>query len=101
MFVMGVNHHDSPNHKIISNASCTTNCLSPLVNVIHSHAGVKDALMTTIHASTVNKVLIIDSNKNVRLGRSALNNIIPTSTGAAKCVTKIIPELEGKLTGMF
>ena len=101
MFVMGVNHHDSPKHKIISNASCTTNCLSPLVNVIHSHAGVKDALMTTIHASTsTQSVVDRRSNKNVRLGRSALNNIIPTSTGAAKCVTKIIPELEGKLTGM-
>ncbi len=102
MFVMGVNHHEmNANDKIVSNASCTTNCLAPTVKVLHDNFEVKEALMTTVHAATATQFTVDGpSRKNYRLGRSALNNIIPTSTGAAKAVTKVIPSLEGKITGM-
>ena len=102
MFVMGVNHEKiNINDKVVSNASCTTNCLAPAVKVLHDNFEVKEALMTTVHAATATQFIVDGpSKKNYRLGRSALNNIIPTSTGAAKAVTKVIPSLEGKITGM-
>ena len=102
MFVMGVNHEKiNINDKVVSNASCTTNCLAPAVKVLHDNFEVKEALMTTVHAATATQFIVDGpSRKNYRLGRSALNNIIPTSTGAAKAVTKVIPSLEGKITGM-
>ena len=102
MFVMGVNHEKiNINDKVVSNASCTTNCLAPAVKVLHDNFEVKEALMTTVHAATATQFTVDGpSRKNYRLGRSALNNIIPTSTGAAKAVTKVIPSLEGKITGM-
>tara|TARA_Y100000589_G_scaffold330428_1_gene380017 strand:- start:1635 stop:2636 length:1002 start_codon:yes stop_codon:yes gene_type:complete len=102
MFVMGVNHDKiNINDKVVSNASCTTNCLAPAVKVLHENFEVKEALMTTVHAATATQFTVDGpSRKNYRLGRSALNNIIPTSTGAAKAVTKVIPSLEGKITGM-
>ena len=102
MFVMGVNHEKiNINDKVVSNASCTTNCLAPAVKVLHDKFEVKEALMTTVHAATATQFTVDGpSRKNYRLGRSALNNIIPTSTGAAKAVTKVIPSLEGKITGM-
>lgn len=102
MYIMGVNHkeiHGDVN--IISNASCTTNCLATLAKVVHDHFGIQEGLMTTIHAVTASQSTVdMPSKKNYRMGRSALNNIIPSSTGAAMAVTKVIPELEGKLTGM-
>ena len=102
MFVMGVNHEKiNINDKVVSNASCTTNCLAPAVKVLHDNFEVKEALMTTVHAATATQFTVDGpSRKNYRLGRRALNNIIPTSTGAAKAVTKVIPSLEGKITGM-
>jgi glyceraldehyde 3-phosphate dehydrogenase len=102
MFVMGVNDHKlTASHTIVSNASCTTNCLAPLAKVIQDNFGIEEALMTTIHAATSTQFTVDSpSRKNYRLGRSALNNIIPTSTGAAKAVGKVIPELDGKITGM-
>lgn len=102
MFVMGVNHKDvKPEDTIVSNASCTTNCLAPMAKVIDDEFGIKEGLMTTVHASTSTQFTVDSpSAKNYRLGRSALSNIIPTSTGAAVAVTKVIPSLEGKLTGM-
>ena len=102
MFVMGVNHEKiNINDKVVSNASCTTNCLAPAVKVLHDNFEVKEALMTTVHAATATQFTVYcQSRKNYRLGRSALNNIIPSSTGAAKAVTKVIPSLEGKITGM-
>ena len=102
MFVMGVNDNElNESHTIVSNASCTTNCLAPLAKIIEDNFGIEEALMTTIHATTSTQYTVDSpSKKNYRLGRSALNNIIPTSTGAAKAVGKVIPELEGKLTGM-
>jgi len=102
MFVMGVNHDQlTANNNIISNASCTTNCLAPVAKILHDEYGIVEGLMTTVHAATASQ-LVVDgsSKKDFRGGRSALNNIIPASTGAAKAVTKVIPELEGKLTGM-
>ncbi|WP_055446087.1 type I glyceraldehyde-3-phosphate dehydrogenase [Lacinutrix mariniflava] len=102
MFVMGVNDNKlTAAHTIVSNASCTTNCLAPLAKVIEDNFGIEEALMTTIHAATSTQHTVdAPSAKNYRLGRSALNNIIPTSTGAAKAVGKVIPELDGKITGM-
>lgn len=102
MFVMGVNHTKvKPTDTIVSNASCTTNCLSLISKVLHDNFGIEEALMTTIHAATATQFTVDSpSKKNYRLGRSAINNIIPTSTGAAIAVGKVIPELDGKLTGM-
>ncbi|AZJ36119.1 type I glyceraldehyde-3-phosphate dehydrogenase [Tenacibaculum singaporense] len=101
MYVMGVNHEDlTADETIFSNASCTTNCLGPLTKVIHDNFGLKEGLMTTVHAATSTQNTVDGPNKKWRRGRSVVNNIIPTSTGAAKAVTKVIPELEGKLTGM-
>ena len=102
MFVMGVNHKDiKATDNIISNASCTTNCLAPMAKIIHDELEIIEGLMTTIHAVTASQVTVdLPSKKNYRLGRSALNNIIPTTTGAAVAVTKVIPELKGKITGM-
>lgn len=102
MFVMGVNHEQmTAKDTIISNASCTTNCLAPMAKIINDNFGLEEGLMTTIHAVTGSQTVVDQgSSKNYRLGRSALDNIIPTSTGAAVAVTKVIPELKGKLTGM-
>ena len=102
MFVMGVNHKDvKASDKIVSNASCTTNCLAPLAKVLNDAYGIDEALMTTVHATTATQMTVDGpSKKDWRGGRSALLNIIPASTGAAVAVTKVIPELKGKLTGM-
>ncbi|MDX1277548.1 type I glyceraldehyde-3-phosphate dehydrogenase [Oceanihabitans sediminis] len=102
MFVMGVNHLDvNSSHKIVSNASCTTNCLAPMAKIIDDNFGIEEGLMTTIHATTSSQLTVDGpSKKNYRLGRTALTNIIPSTTGAAKAVGKVIPHLEGKLTGM-
>ena len=102
MFVMGVNHKSvKPTDTIVSNASCTTNCLAPIAKVINDNFGIDEALMTTVHATTATQLTVDGpSKKDWRGGRSALINIIPSSTGAAKAVGKVIPELYGKLTGM-
>ncbi len=102
MFVMGVNHKDvKASDTIVSNASCTTNCLAPIAKVLNDSFGIEEALMTTIHAATSTQFTVDSpSRKNYRLGRSAIANIIPSTTGAAKAVGKVIPELNGKLTGM-
>src|SRR5690554_2057107 len=102
MFVMGVNHKDiKASNIIVSNASCTTNCLAPMAKVMDDNFGIEEALMTTIHATTASQFTVDSpSRKDFRSGRSALVNIIPASTGAAKAVGKVIPKLDGKLTGM-
>lgn len=102
MFVMGVNHKDvKPDDLIVSNASCTTNCLAPLAKVLNDAFGIEEALMTTVHAVTATQMTVDGpSRKDYRGGRSSMLNIIPASTGAAKAVTKVIPSLEGKITGM-
>jgi len=101
MFVMGVNHEKYQGEAIVSNASCTTNCLAPLVKVIHENFGLAEGLMTTVHAATATqKTVDGPSAKDWRGGRSILGNIIPSSTGAARAATKVIPELKGRLTGM-
>mmetsp|Transcript_27165 Transcript_27165/g.59794 ORF Transcript_27165/g.59794 Transcript_27165/m.59794 type:complete len:335 (+) Transcript_27165:163-1167(+) len=103
MFVMGVNNTKYAGETIFSNASCTTNCLAPLAKVLNDKFGIVEGLMTTIHAGTANQ-LVVDGpakgGKDWRAGRCALNNSIPASTGAAKAVGKVLPELNGKLTGM-
>tara|TARA_R110002072_G_scaffold132220_3_gene272309 strand:- start:8369 stop:9370 length:1002 start_codon:yes stop_codon:yes gene_type:complete len=102
MFVMGVNHKAiTAADTIVSNASCTTNCLAPLAKVINDKFGIAEGLMTTVHAATATQFTVDGpSRKDYRLGRASLNNIVPASTGAAKAVGKVIPELNGKLTGM-
>ncbi|MGO2358655.1 type I glyceraldehyde-3-phosphate dehydrogenase [Mesonia sp.] len=102
MYVMGVNHKElTAEETIVSNASCTTNCLAVLAKVIEDHYGIEEALMTTVHATTTSQSTVdAPSKKNYRIGRNALANIIPTTTGAALAVGRVIPSLDGKLTGM-
>jgi glyceraldehyde 3-phosphate dehydrogenase len=101
MFVYGVNHAKYAGEAIVSNASCTTNCLAPIAKVLHDKWGIKRGLMTTVHAATATqKTVDGPSNKDWRGGRGILENIIPSSTGAAKAVGVVLPELKGKLTGM-
>jgi glyceraldehyde 3-phosphate dehydrogenase len=101
MFVYGVNHEDYAGQAIVSAASCTTNCLAPVAKVLHDNWGIKRGLMTTVHAATATqKTVDGPSQKDWRGGRGILENIIPSSTGAAKAVGKVLPSLNGKLTGM-
>ena len=102
MFVMGVNHKEaSSSDAIVSNASCTTNCLAPIAKVLNDHFEIEEGLMTTVHATTATQFTVDGpSRKDFRGGRNSLLNIMPASTGAAKAVTKVIPALVGKLTGM-
>jgi len=101
-FVMGVNEHtyDNTKHHVISNASCTTNCLAPVVKVLHDEFTVVRAFMTTVHAYTMDQRLLDGSHKDLRRGRAASLSIVPTSTGAARAVTEVIPELKGKMDGV-
>ncbi|MDH5414352.1 MAG: type I glyceraldehyde-3-phosphate dehydrogenase, partial [Flavobacteriaceae bacterium] len=100
-FVYGINHdtYDSSKHHIVSNASCTTNCLAPVVKVLHDAFGVEQGFMTTIHAYTGDQNILDASHKDPRRARAAAMNMIPTSTGAAKAVGLVMPELKGKLDG--
>lgn len=102
IFVVGVNENEyRKDMKIVSNASCTTNCLAPLAKVIHDEFGIIEGLMTTVHAATASQNIVDGiSKKDWRLGRGGLQNVIPASTGAAKAVGRVIPDLDGKLTGM-
>jgi len=99
---MGVNDHElKSGYNIVSNASCTTNCLAPVIKVLQDNFGIEEGLMSTIHAVTANQNTVDGTSaKNWRLGRSGYQNIIPSTTGAAKAVGKVLPEIEGKLTGM-
>ncbi|MBF5050769.1 Glyceraldehyde-3-phosphate dehydrogenase [Candidatus Clavichlamydia salmonicola] len=102
-FVVGVNHtdYDDAHHHVVSNASCTTNCLAVLAKVIHNAFGIEEGLMTTVHAATATQQVVdAPSKKDWRGGRGAMQNIVPASTGAAKAVTLCLPSLKGKLTGM-
>ncbi len=101
-FVMGVNEHtyDKKKHHIISNASCTTNCLAPVVKVLHDEFTIVRAFMTTVHAYTMDQRLLDGSHKDLRRGRAAALSIVPTSTGAARAVTEVIPDLKGKMDGV-
>jgi glyceraldehyde 3-phosphate dehydrogenase len=101
-FVLGVNHHkyDPDQHFVVSNASCTTNCLAPAAKVLHDSFGIKDGVMTTIHAYTADQRLLDAPHSDLRRARNAATNIIPTSTGAAQAVAKVIPELKGKFIGI-
>ena len=100
--VMGVNEdrYDDESHHILSNASCTTNCLAPVVKVLHEAFGLKKGVMTTVHAYTNDQRLLDLPHSDLRRARAAGVNMIPTSTGAAKAVTKVLPELEGRLDGI-
>ncbi len=104
IYVVGVNHTKyTPDQQFVSNASCTTNCLAPVAKVINDNWGIAEGLMTTVHAVTINQLTVdgpSKGGKDWRAGRAAGVNIIPSSTGAAKAVGKVIPELKGKLTGM-
>ncbi|ARC54117.1 type I glyceraldehyde-3-phosphate dehydrogenase [Candidatus Riesia pediculicola] len=101
MFVMGVNHYNYRNQDIVSNASCTTNCLAPIAKIIHENFKIQQGIMTTVHAATATqKTVDGPSIKNWRDGRGAMQNIIPSTTGATQATGKIIPDLKGKLTGM-
>ncbi len=99
--VLGVNDNElKPEHKLVSNASCTTNCLSPVAKVLHDNFGIKTGLMNTIHSYTNDQIILDSPHKDLRRARSAAVSIIPTSTGAAKAIGLVIPELEGKLHGL-
>ncbi len=103
VLVMGVNHesYDAKSMHVVSNASCTTNCLAPLAKAVHEAFGIEEGLMTTVHAATASqKVVDAPGKKDWRAGRSALDNIIPASTGAATAVTRVLPMLQGRLNGM-
>ena len=104
IFVYGVNNSAyKSEYKVVSNASCTTNCLAPIAKVVHDNFGIEEGLMTTVHAVTINQLTVDGSSKggkDWRAGRAAGINIIPSTTGAAKAVSKVIPALKGKLTGM-
>lgn len=99
--VMGVNHeeYDNDKHHVISNASCTTNCLAPVVKVLHNHFGIKRGLMTTVHSYTNDQKMLDAPHKDLRRARAGSTSIIPTTTGAAKAVARVLPELKGKLNG--
>ena len=99
--VMGVNHHDydPANHHVISNASCTTNCLAPMAKALHDELGIVKGLMTTVHAYTSDQNLLDNIHKDPRRARAAALNVVPTSTGAAKAIGLVMPELKGKLDG--
>ncbi len=101
-FVMGVNHHtyDPARHVVVSNASCTTNCLAPVVHVLHRSFGVEYGLMTTVHSYTMDQRLLDGSHQDPRRARAAALSMVPTSTGAAKAVAEVLPELKGKLDGL-
>ncbi|WP_029089143.1 type I glyceraldehyde-3-phosphate dehydrogenase [Brevibacterium album] len=102
MFVMGVNEDDfdPARHRIISNASCTTNCLAPIAKVLHETVGIASGLMTTVHAYTGDQRLVDGNHKDLRRARAAAANIVPTTTGAARAVGQVLPELEGRLNGL-
>lgn len=102
MIVMGVNHdvYDGAKHSVISAASCTTNCLAPAVKVLHKTFGFRHGLMTTIHSYTMSQRILDGTHKDWRRGRAAAVSMVPSSTGAAKAVGQVMPELEGKLNGM-
>lgn len=101
-FVYGVNHHtfDPARHFVVSNASCTTNCLAPVVKVLHQHFGIEQGLMTTVHSYTMDQRLLDGSHSDFRRARAAALSMVPTSTGAARAVTEVIPELKGRLDGL-